>query len=114
MQLEPPSITVKTESGYQKIFLHNIEYLEAQGKRVSIHLCSGKDYISPDSFHSIANMLLADSSFFKCHRSYVVSILGVEKFTSCEITTKSGQRLPIARGLGKAFSSAYFTAIFKE
>ncbi len=35
------SITIHSASGYQNIYLHNIEYLEAQNKKVLICLYNG-------------------------------------------------------------------------
>jgi len=39
---DPENLTLKTVGGYQKIYLHDIEYIEAQNKRVFFFLRSGK------------------------------------------------------------------------
>ena len=58
--------------------------------------------------------LLNTDGFFKCHRSYLVYLPNVNHFNNNEVTTRSGQTIPIARGYGKAFKEAYFSTLFAE
>ena len=39
---EPKNIILKTPFGYQKVFFHDIEYAEAQNKKVNFYLQNGK------------------------------------------------------------------------
>jgi len=55
-----------------------------------------------------------EKGFYKCHRSYMVNLLNIDHFNSSEILTRSGVRVPIARGLGKAFKEAYFAYMFRK
>lgn len=41
---EPKNMVIKTVTGYQKLYFHEIEYAEAQNKRVFFHLRSGRQY----------------------------------------------------------------------
>lgn len=111
---EPENLTLKTLGGYQKIYLHDIEYLEAQNKRVIIFLKSGQSIEVIQPLYTFEAKLSDSKGFFKCHRSYLVYLPNVDYFNNIEIKTKSGRNIPIARGYGKAFQDAYFTIMFKD
>jgi len=111
---EPESTIIKTSFGYHKIFFNKIEYIEAQNRKVVFLLKDGTAVEALDTFSNYAEIFTPEKGFFKCHRSYIVSIADVDTFNSTEITTKSGIRIPIARGLGKDFKETYFTYMFKN
>ncbi len=110
---EPQKIVLKTEFGYQKLYLHNIEYAEAQNKRVIFYLKNGEEIESVEPLGSFEDKLTVDNKFFKCHRSYLVYMPNVDRFNSSEIVTKSGRNIPIARGHSQTFKEAYFSLMFK-
>lgn len=111
---EPAHLILKTLGGYQKVFLHNIEYIEAQNKRLCVFLSSGKTLEVLEPLYTLEKQLCHSKGFFKCHRSYLVYIPNVDYFSSTEIITKSGQRIPIARSYSKDFSNAYFSIMFQH
>ena len=105
---------LKTVTGYQKLYFHEIEYAEAQNKRVFFHLRSGNIIESAEPFHSFEERFSSQDGFFKCHRSYLVYLQNVDHFTAAEITTKSGRNIPVSRGYAKAFKEAYFAQMFQD
>ena len=111
---EPENLTLKTVAGYHKIYLHDIEYVEAQNKRVFFFLKSGKVVEVIQQLYTFETKLSDSTGFFKCHRSYLVYIPNVGHFDNANITMKSGRTIPIARGHVKAFQDAYFTVMFQE
>lgn len=111
---EPAHIILKTSFGYQKLYLHDIEYAEAQNKKVVFHLCTGDTLEASEPLHSFENRFTEDNRFFKCHRSYLVYLQNVDHFTTTQITMKSGRSIPIARGYAKAFKEAYFAQMFQD
>ena len=111
---EPKNIVLKTAFGYQKLYFHDMEYAEAQNKRVVFYLRTGKTVESAESLHSLEDRLCLNDGFFKCHRSYLVYLPNVDHFNMTEIITKSGRSIPIARGYGKAFKEAYFAFVFRD
>ena len=114
MNREPENIVIKTHFGYQKIYIDKIECIEAQNRRVCITLDDGSTVEGIDTFTNLTESFVSREDFFKCHRSYIVSIDNVDKFTSTEILTKGGKIVPIARGYGKLFKEAYFAYMFKR
>ena len=111
---EPKHLILKTAFGYQKQYFHDIEYIEAQNKRVLFHLCSGQILEISEPLNHFEQQLLDTDGFFKCHRSYLVYLPNVNHFNNNELTTRSGQTIPIARGYGKSFKEAYFSTLFAE
>ena len=111
---EPKNMVIKTVTGYQKLYFHEIEYAEAQNKRVFFHLRSGNIIESAEQFHSFEERFSSQDGFFKCHRSYLVYLQNVDHFTAAEITTKSGRNIPVSRGYAKAFKEAYFAQMFQD
>lgn len=109
---EPKNIIVKTSFGYQKLYFHDIEYAEAQNKKVTFYLRTGKTLDAAEPLYSFEDKFTDSDGFFKCHRSYLVYLPNVDHFSSSEITTKSGRNIPIARGYAKAFKDAYFALMF--
>lgn len=111
---EPPNIVLKTHFGYQKLYFHEIEYAEAQNKRVIFYLKTGKSVEVTEPLCSFEDKFTDSNGFFKCHRSYLVYLPNVDHFSSTEIITKSGRNIPIARGYAKTFKEAYFNIMFRE
>ena len=113
-ETEPKNIVLKTAFGYQKLYFHDIEYAEAQNKRVVFYLRTGKTVEAVESLHFLEDRITENDGFFKCHRSYLVYMPNVDHFSMTEIITKSGGSIPIARGYGKAFKEAYFALLFRD
>ena len=113
-EAEPKNMVLKTSFGFQKLYFHDIEYAEAQNKRVVFYLRGDKVVETSEPLRSFEERLTVSSGFFKCHRSYLVYLPNVDHFNNNEIFTKSGRSIPIARGYGKAFQEAYFAHMFQE
>ena len=111
---EPEHFILRTSFGYQKLYFHDIEYAEAQNKKVFFHLRSGRSIESPDPFHFFEEKFADGKDFFKCHRSYLVYLQNIDHFSTSEIITKSGHRIPISRSYSKAFKEAYFARMFQD
>ena len=112
--VEPKNVILKTSFGYQKLYFHEIEYAEAQNKKVIFYLRTGKTVTVTEPLHALESRFPESEGFFKCHRSYLVYLPSVDHFNTTEIVTKSGGCIPIARGYGKAFQEAYFSRMFRD
>lgn len=114
IQQEPASIFVKTSGGHRKLFLREIEYLEAYDKKVLFSLTSGKTIVSSEPLYHWEQKLSLSDGFFKSHRSYLVNLMNVNYFDSTTLHTRFGKTLPISRGFGKEFEDAYFSVMFPK
>lgn len=113
-ETEPDNVILKTIMGYQKIYFHDIECIEAQNKKVVFKKNDGSSVEVFNTFSNFADNLTMEKGFFKCHRSYIVYMPNIDHFNQQEITTKSGLRIPVSRGYSKNFKEAYFSYMFKK
>lgn len=111
---EPEHVIIRTSHGYHKIYLHDIECLEAQNKKIIFHLTGGEARDALGTFSNYAEDLTMENGFFKCHRSYIVSIPQVDYFNATELRTRTGILIPIARSYSKTFKETYFAYMFQK
>lgn len=105
---------LKTTQGYRKVYLYEIDCIEAQNKHVWFCLNNGKKLEVAQPLYMMEEVYDKEKGFFKCHRSYLVHISNVEYFNSKEIKMRSGTLVPIARGYAKRFQEAYFSMMFHK
>lgn len=55
--IEEENLVLKTESGYQKIYYRDIEYIEAQNKKIIVYLCNGKSVRATQTLRSFESNL---------------------------------------------------------
>lgn len=108
------TITVRTPDGFVNVKPSEICYIEANNKRVLLYLTDGRRIQSTSPLYSYEEALAGRREFFKCHRSYLVNLLRVKRFTSTEVIMRDGSSVPIARGGSGEFRDAYFAATFSE
>lgn len=106
------TFTAHSATGFCKITIDDVDYLEAQNKRVLVHMSDGKTMEIREQFSTCENVFLPDNGFFRCHRSYIVNLSRVEQFTKTEIFTSQNARIPISRNNYMAFKDAYFNHMF--
>ncbi len=105
-------ILIKDTLAVHRTELRSIEYAEAQGKHVIFVMSDGSKIQSSEPFYIYDDKLTHHDGFFKCHRSYIVNIFRISKYTPKEITMRSGYRIPISRNAHKDFEAAYFELTF--
>lgn len=112
IQSQKNTFTAHTASGFCKIVIDDIDYLEAQNKQVLVHMADGRAIEIREQFSACENVLVADNGFFRCHRSYIVNLNHVEQFTKTEVRTSQNTTIPISRNSYMAFKDAYFNHMF--
>lgn len=105
-------ITVNSKGALRRISMRSIEYVEASGKKELISLTDGSLIEAANPHYFFEKNLPAKYGFFKCHRSYIVNMHQIDTYTPKEIIMQSGARIPISRGLNKAFEEAFFNLMF--
>lgn len=105
-------VMIKDSPSAHRIELRSIEYVEAQGKHVIFAMRDGSCIKSSEPFYLYSEKLTVNDGFFKCHRSYIVNVFRINKYTPKEITMRSGYRIPISRTAHKDFEAAYFELTF--
>jgi len=88
---------IKKNNDYQKICLHDIYYLEANGDYVNIYTKEQNVYLIRNTLSKVEE-LLPSSGFLKIHRSYIVQLSVVDAINFTEGTLMIGTKcLPISR-----------------
>lgn len=105
-------ITIKGIYAVHRISVGKIVYIEAQNKQVLFVLSDGTSFQATQPLYSFEDKLLLSDGFYRCHRSYIVNIYHISKYTQKEITMCSGSIIPISRNYQKNFESVYFAAMF--
>ena len=107
------SFIVKTSLGFCKINVADVVYLEAQNKHVIIYLSNDSTIEVREGFSKCEEFFSRKKGFFKCHRSYIVNLNHVEKFTKTQINTTNNASIPISRNNYVAFKEVYFNHMFE-
>lgn len=110
------TINIKGTSIMHHVAVRDIEYLEAQGKKVILALSDGKIIESINPLYHFEDLLLGDG-FYKCHRSYMVNMYRIASFTpgnNSEVRMNSGARIPIAGSCKSDFEKSYFEIFFED
>lgn len=94
------------EKVYQKIFLKDIVFVEAQGHKTFIYTESGKGCMKSDKRISEWTKNYIKKGFVRCHRSYVVNLFHVTKIGE-EIELTGGVRVPLSREKKEEFCQRY-------
>ena len=106
------SLIVKCKTSFTKVFIHNLEYTEVNGRILFFHLTSGEVLESSGTMSLLENDLLCDKRFIKPHRSYIVNMECIYRITDKDIITFSNKPIPISRALYKNIKQAYIDYSF--
>jgi len=91
-------LPVITHSSTRFILFHNISHVEVVNHNVHITLHDKSIIKIYGTFSKIAEQLLSDGRFAKCHRSYIVNLDEIMGETNNELIMKNGAKVPISRG----------------
>lgn len=105
--------TAKTVDGFCRIVIADVDYLEAQNKQVVVHLTNGRTIAIRELFSKCAEVFSPENGFCCCHRSYIVNLSNVERFSKTEVTTSHNAVIPISRNNYAAFKETYFNHMFE-
>lgn len=102
---EDKFIIAKTSSESIKIFYNDIMYIESQGRKVKIHTT----YDVIEYYYKISEIEkeLSLSNFFRCHKSFIVNFMYVERYTSKYIILKNSEEIYISKYRLNDFSKAF-------
>ena len=89
------SVLIATGEGSIKLPLGDILYAEAQNVHLLIHT-TREVFRTRMSLASFSTEL--DETFFRIHRSFLVSLKYVKKISRTDVTMVNGDQLPLARG----------------
>lgn len=101
------------KDGYPvKIPLNDIYYIDVYDKTCYIHL---KDKVLK-TYSALAKLWesLENSSFLKCHRSYIVNMLYINEMLSNDFLLKNGEKIPISKSDKLNLKQTYLDFVFQQ
>lgn len=112
--LQKSMFTAKTADGFCRIALADVNYLEAQNKKVLVYLSNGKTLEIHELFSKCTEVFSPENGFFHCHRSYIVNLSCIEQFSKKDVTINNNTVIPISRNNFAAFKETYFNYMFSS
>lgn len=107
-------LSIRTRTRLFALPYNQIEYLEVMSKTLSFHLADGRQEEISGNLNDYESALLAQPGFIKTHRSYLVNLRWVMNVKQWELTTFSGQNVPISRRSYQQVCKAYMEQLFLE
>jgi DNA-binding LytR/AlgR family response regulator len=106
-------IVVKTQAGMNKIFIHDLIYVEVIGRTIFFHQTNGIVTEGISTLSQVEAVLLPDKRFIKPHRSYIVNLDYVKNLSQESFTTISSMFIPVSRNVFKEVKQAYINYCFQ-
>lgn len=88
-------VYLKADKNMQKVFLHEVVYIESLGDYVRLFFENGRQLQVKQPISGIEN-LLSEHQFLRVHRSYIVSLNKISGYTSTSVKL-TGAEIPIGR-----------------
>lgn len=111
MQEEQIQLTLHDSVGRDKYVLplRAVEYIESNLKKLNYHLTNGIVLESYDTLNRIAQQIMPEGSFLRCHQSYIVNLLFSELDEHlCVFTMRDGARIPIRKKQYSQIKQKYY------
>jgi len=108
------SILIKEKYRWTRVDLKKIKYVESSNHTVYFHLRRNETISSYNTINAYHEVLLSDSRFIKCHKSYIVNMSYVTTITNKEFNLEGSVSVPISRNLFGQVKNGYFDFIFKR
>lgn len=104
---EQPYLILKTQGSFTKLLLSKIVYVEVVYRTVRFNLVGGEVREVHGYLADYEKALLAEPTFYKPHRSYVVNLHQVTALDKTGFCTSVGKTVPIARNAFPKAKTAY-------
>lgn len=105
------SLVIKEKNRTTRILISNIDYIESIRHNIVFHLHDQRKITSYGTLNNYLSILLADSNFVQCHRSFVVNMNGVVSITTRDFVMANQTLVPISKILYPKIKSAYISHV---
>ena len=93
--VEPPSVIINCDGETVKLYERDIIYVEAYLHYITIYTVNGEHRVK-ENISSFEKKL--SNTFYKTHRSYLVSLKHITRISRTSVTVKGNKELPLSRG----------------
>lgn len=109
--------TVKTKEGLAAIPYSKIEYIENYSRKLRICLTDGTNIQSifiRKSFNEEIGQIMENNNFLQVHKSFLVNLCYVDKFTSGNIIMESGAGIPVSKARAADVKKEYLKFVSEQ
>ncbi len=106
-------LEIHTAGGIHRLRFQDILYAEHYQHRIYVYSTDGETYVTRKTFREFTDAL-TDGRFFLCSRGVLVNMEHAEDFDGTDFILKTGNRIPVSRGLVKAARTAFGDYLFKD
>lgn len=95
-----PLYPVKTKDGLVSVLYSDIEYIENASRVLDVHLTDGssiKSIFIRKSFDEDIQEIMADKSFARVHKSFLVNMNYIKRLTQDSCFMEDGRSIPISK-----------------
>lgn len=107
-------LTIKCGSVFVRILFSQLTYVEVNGKHLYFNLTDGSVRKIFGTLNEYAPLLIERPEFVMIHRSYIVNMFQIAELSAGEVTTFTGERLPVSRRLYPKIKKEYMDLLFKR
>lgn len=100
------TLSVPILNGYSYLPLNEIEFLQADGSYVHIHMLKQAKKTISKNLRYFENMLESENNFVRIHRSFIINMESVEAYSKADrgiVVMKSGKKIDVARNRKQEF-----------
>lgn len=101
---KPRFMLVKVQDGYRRLNTADILYAESEGRKVILHTKQEKLEFY-EKMEELESQL--GEGFYRCHRSYIVSLAEIRGYDSTSIRLSNGEQIYLAKRKYGEFVQAY-------
>jgi len=91
------SILVRTQDFTKNLPFRKISFIEVENNYVFFRLTDGSQLKSRTPLAEIAEQLLDDRRFIRCHRSFIVNLNEIDELRNNDFIMRNGESVPISR-----------------
>lgn len=108
------SLILQSKDGVRRVPLRDLEYCEVMHRTLYFHMADGQVIECAGRMDDLDERLQPDGGFMRVHRSYLVNLRMVRKFTAKALHMASGTEIPIPRGKYAGIKDAFLRNAFEN
>jgi len=106
------SIVIKGKSNLTRVQIHTIQYVESVKHQLWFHMNNGEIISCYSSMSEFQEILLSDSRFIQCHRSFLVNMSYVISISGKDFVLQDKTLIPVSKQGYQQVKDAYIDYFF--
>jgi DNA-binding LytR/AlgR family response regulator len=108
------SIVIKGKSNLTRVQIHTILYVESVKHQLYFHMNNNEILSCYSSIKEFYDILLSDSRFIQCHRSFIVNMNYVKSISTKDFVLQDKTMIPISKQVYQHIKDTYINYFFNK